>query len=205
MELDEISLQLLQTTRLKRSVDIVALPRLVGAAGEAELVELVDRGVLIESNGRIALGDGAEELRRAAIARERETRNPAALAATYLRFERCDAELKQIVVAWQLRLDRDGTPPNDHTDPEYDGAVIDRLGALHDDLAPVLEEIVALVPRLAGYARRLEEALARVRAGETTYLSSPLLDSYHTVWFELHEELFDAQGLDRRAREAETN
>jgi hypothetical protein len=32
-----------------------------------------------------------------------------------------------------------------------------------------------------------------------------LLDSYHTVWFELHEELFDAQGLDRRAREAETN
>jgi hypothetical protein len=35
------------------------------------------------------------------------------------------------------------------------------------------------------------------------WLSRPLIDSYHTVWFELHEELILAAGLTREA-EAES-
>jgi pyruvate,orthophosphate dikinase len=33
-------------------------------------------------------------------------------------------------------------------------------------------------------------------------LASPLKDSYHTVWFEFHEELMTAGGRDRAAEEA---
>jgi hypothetical protein len=32
-----------------------------------------------------------------------------------------------------------------------------------------------------------------VEAGQPSYICSPLLDSYHTIWFELHEELITAQ------------
>ena len=44
---------------------------------------------------------------------------------------------------------------------------------------------------------KLQPALDNVRAGETVWLTRPLIDSYHTVWFELHEELILAVGLTR--------
>ena len=34
------------------------------------------------------------------------------------------------------------------------------------------------------------------------YLASPLVDSYHTVWFELHEELIELAGSTREAEAA---
>jgi hypothetical protein len=40
-------------------------------------------------------------------------------------------------------------------------------------------------------------ALGKVKNGETAWLARPLIDSYHTVWFELHEELISAVGLTR--------
>jgi hypothetical protein len=39
--------------------------------------------------------------------------------------------------------------------------------------------------------------LAKIRAGETMWFTRPIIDSYHTVWFELHEELIRAVGLTR--------
>ena len=44
---------------------------------------------------------------------------------------------------------------------------------------------------------KLCTALDKVQAGETAWLTRPLVDSYHTVWFELHEELILASGLTR--------
>jgi hypothetical protein len=39
--------------------------------------------------------------------------------------------------------------------------------------------------------------LDKVKSGDTTWLARPIIDSYHTVWFELHEELIAASGLTR--------
>jgi hypothetical protein len=36
-----------------------------------------------------------------------------------------------------------------------------------------------------------------VKAGDSSWLTRPLVDSYHTVWFEWHEELIGAAGLTR--------
>src|SRR5918994_378376 len=47
------------------------------------------------------------------------------------------------------------------------------------------------VHRLAGSARR------RVEDGEHDWFTSPRIDSYHTVWMELHEELLVALGRER--------
>jgi len=41
--------------------------------------------------------------------------------------------------------------------------------------------------------------VARVDAGDTEWLTSPRLDSYHTVWMQLHEDLLLALGRDRSA------
>jgi pyruvate,orthophosphate dikinase len=36
-----------------------------------------------------------------------------------------------------------------------------------------------------------------VAAGEHRYIASPTVDSYHSVWFELHEELILLAGRNR--------
>jgi pyruvate,orthophosphate dikinase len=38
-------------------------------------------------------------------------------------------------------------------------------------------------------------------AGDASMLASPLKDSYHTVWFEFHEELIVLSGRDRANEE----
>jgi hypothetical protein len=50
---------------------------------------------------------------------------------------------------------------------------------------------------LAAYAAKLSAAQQKIRAGDTTWFTRPIVDSYHTVWFELHEELIGAAGLTR--------
>ena len=45
--------------------------------------------------------------------------------------------------------------------------------------------------------RRLAAALHAVVEGNTEMVAHPLRDSYHTVWFELHEELIRLTGRTR--------
>ena len=45
------------------------------------------------------------------------------------------------------------------------------------------------LPRLVRYADRLSEALDRVDDGQIEFVSGVKVSSYHTVWFELHEDL----------------
>jgi pyruvate, orthophosphate dikinase len=79
-------------------------------------------------------------------------------------------------------------------------AVLTALEDLHGDLARLLADTSRLAPRLGDYARRFDVALAEVRASDASMLASPLKDSYHTVWFEYHEDLISLTGRSR-ARE----
>ena len=54
--------------------------------------------------------------------------------------------------------------------------------------------------RLGYYLERLERAADLVRDGDYAYIASPSVDSYHSVWFELHEDLIR---LANRTREDE--
>ena len=53
------------------------------------------------------------------------------------------------------------------------------------------------LPRLADYRVRLGRAIDRVHAGDHHYVASPRVDSYHSVWFELHEDLIQLAGRSR--------
>ena len=44
-------------------------------------------------------------------------------------------------------------------------------------------------------------ALGKIRAGDLRYVAAPDLESYHSVWFELHQDLIGLLGT-TRAREA---
>jgi pyruvate,orthophosphate dikinase len=47
------------------------------------------------------------------------------------------------------------------------------------------------------YRQRLLRAAERVADGDTNYLASPRIDSFHNVWFELHEDLIRLAGRTR--------
>ncbi len=105
-----------------------------------------------------------------------------------------DHRMKEIVTAWQMK---DPDTLNDHADADYDAAVLARLGELHVDVEAWLAPLVAGLPRLGRYGERLSAAAAAAAAGDGKFIASPRVDSYHGVWFELHEDLILLAGRTR--------
>ncbi|WP_311379965.1 hypothetical protein [Arthrobacter sp. ISL-72] len=56
--------------------------------------------------------------------------------------------------------------------------------------------LIAVLPRFSGYTKRLEKALANA-ATEPAWLTATDRDSFHRVWFELHEDLIATLGIRR--------
>lgn len=117
---------------------------------------------------------------------------------TYDQFLPINVELLQVSTDWQLRA---GNVPNDHTDQAYDWSVIDRLAELDERAGPIVRRLGRTVERFEPYRPRLRECLQRVKGGEHEWFLSPRIDSYHTVWMQLHEDLLLALGIDRAEEE----
>jgi hypothetical protein len=123
--------------------------------------------------------------------------DPAATEA-YERFERINRELLGLFTDWQMVPSAGGERvPNDHSDPDYDTGIVDRLGAQHERAEKVLDSFAELEPRLGLYEERLDSAYDKALAGEHEWVSGARIDSYHTVWFELHEDLLRMLGRER--------
>ena len=58
----------------------------------------------------------------------------------------------------------------------------------------MLDDLAADLDRYGHYGPRFTAALARLDAGELEWFTKPLIDSYHTIWFELHEDLLSTLG-----------
>jgi pyruvate,orthophosphate dikinase len=112
-------------------------------------------------------------------------------------FLELDKEMKDIVTAWQVRGEGDQQTFNDHSDAAYDAAVLDRLAALHADVCAWLAPLGQRLGRLGAYRNRLDRAVAAARNGDQRFVASPRVDSYHTIWFELHEDLIRLSGRKR--------
>lgn len=190
-------IRVLQALRLKGRPALADIGSATGL-DEPVLVELLaqlgEAGWCTEANGRHKLTKPGRERLNELIAAERAGVDQDRLRELYHEFDAHNSAFKQLVTDWQLK---DGSTPNDHADAEYDAKVVARLGELHEAFAPLVERMVVLAPRLAPYPARFDGALARVRAGEHTWLARPMIDSYHTVWFELHEDLIGLAGLSR--------
>jgi pyruvate,orthophosphate dikinase len=189
---------ILQAARLKGRLSPQLAADSCGIAAEtaeAELAALRTAGYLKgEPNVRLT-PEGRQRL-SVLVEAERARVDQQALTALYEEFDRHNTALKQIVSDWQMK---DGAP-NDHTDQSYDSGVIGRLADLDYDFQPLVARIAQVAPRLALYAGRFGKAIEQIRGGDTSYVARPISDSYHTVWFEFHEELI---GLLGRTREEE--
>ncbi|MGD9601130.1 MAG: hypothetical protein AB7Q76_03450 [Gammaproteobacteria bacterium] len=113
------------------------------------------------------------------------------------RFERINTELKQLVTDWQVMEVGGQKVRNDHSNADYDARILDRLGDLHERFTPVLNALAQAVPRLRIHLQKLEHALERSEAGATEWVSDAKIESYHTVWFEMHEDLLRIVGRER--------
>ena len=191
-------LAILQAVRLKGRVSPTDLAATLGE-DPADVTATVDRltaaGLLVEATTLRISSTGRARLSEL-LAEERKGVDSAAMAAAYDDFRAVNADFKSVVTDWQLKGGPEGTP-NTHDDAEYDATVLARLEEVHARVAPIIEAAAAQLPRLTAYPSKLLVALGKVEDGETAWLTRPLIDSYHTVWFELHEELIGALGMTR--------
>jgi hypothetical protein len=142
---------------------------------------------------------GNERAARLRELRERTRLEPgsheeSACVLAYEAFEQLNREVLQLCTDWQVRP---GGALNDHRDAAYDWSLIDRLTAVDERTGPLLRRLGGAVPHFAPYRQRLRSARRRVADGEHDWFTSPRVDSYHTVWMELHEDLLAALGRER--------
>ena len=115
-----------------------------------------------------------------------------AIEQVYHEFLPLNQRFKQLVSDWQVNRDNGGDWK----------ALVESMDSLHRDFLPLVQRAAGCVTRLEPYAPRFEAALQALREGDTTMLAAPIKDSYHTVWFEFHEELITLTGRDRATEEA---
>ena len=113
------------------------------------------------------------------------------------RFVEVNPDLLAACTAWQLRDVEGARVANDHTDAAYDQAVVEQLVEVHRRIVPVLDDLGSHLDRFSRYAPRLQAALDHVVAGRGDWFTRPLLDSYHSAWFELHQDLLDTLAIER--------
>lgn len=111
----------------------------------------------------------------------------------YRRFLEHNKELLSVCTDWQLR---EGAL-NDHTDLDYDDGVIGRLEEVDGQVQPVTRDLGDALERFGQYGSRFTLALGKVKKGERDWFAKPMIDSYHTIWFELHEDLLATLGIER--------
>ncbi|MBU3062231.1 hypothetical protein KO481_11925 [Nocardia sp. NEAU-G5] len=189
-----------------RCIGYVDTARMAAAAGmpeavvESDLIDLAASGYVTYTRGDFGgwgLTDAGRVLDSAQIAAELEMAGAgAAIAQAYQRFLTLNPEMLDLCTAWQIRSAHGVMAPNDHTDPGYDARILDRIANLDARVQPICTQLSEALPRFQRYGLRLADALTRARAGELEYVATST-SSYHTVWFQLHEDLLVTLGIPR--------
>ena len=190
----------LHALRLKGFADagvIAGLARLDESDAIARLEQAASDKLTTHREGRISgwsLTPAGRQRHRELIVKELEdagTRE--SVESAYKKFLSVNHDLLEVCTAWQVR----GETPNDHSDAAYDAKVIERLGGIDDAVQPVCDDLAGALARFVDYGPRLRAARERVENGEHDWFTRPMIDSYHTVWFELHEDLLATLGIER--------
>ncbi|MET8147716.1 transcriptional regulator [Actinoplanes sp. NPDC049668] len=122
-----------------------------------------------------------------------------AVEQAHKEFEVLNGRLVKACTDWQLRpAEGNRLASNDHSDPQWDGRVLDELTAIGGELTGLIGGLTGVLIRFDGYHERFETALARARAGEGQWVTGVGVASCHSVWMELHEDLLSTLGLQRR-------
>lgn len=202
----EPALLVLHALRLKGFAEaetIAATTEIEAASVDALLADLAGDDLVAHRHGRISgwslTSTGRKEHAGRIEAELEASGQGTAVDGAYRRFLALNRGLLDVCTAWQMRPSPGGEPIlNDHTDRAYDAAVIARLDAMHDGVRPICADLAGSLERFASYLPRFDTARQRVADGDLEWFTRPLIDSYHTIWFELHEDLLATLGLERK-------
>ena len=185
-----------------RCIGYTELPRVADAAGlpdldaESHLIDLAAAGLATRTSGAWGLTEAGRDEDARRTARELDAAGARDMVTSaYERFMVLNPELLDLCSAWQLRTVDGAAALNDHSDSSYDARVLDGFIDLDRRAEAVIADLAAL-PRFGRYRVRLGAALDRARAGELEHLADSMT-SYHTVWFQLHEDLLATLGIPR--------
>lgn len=189
-----------------RCIGFASLQRIADTAGlpesetESKLLDLAVAGLVTRVPGHFGgwgLTDDGRTTDAELIAGELAAAGTReVLTQAYDRFLVLNPELLDLCTAWQT-IPGDGTlKMNDHRDSAYDTRVLYRFVEFHARAGLVCAELAAALPRFGRYALRLGDAIRRSKFGDLDYVTdSPA--SYHSVWFQLHEDLLSTLGIPR--------
>jgi hypothetical protein len=187
---------------IKKHGSAQAIANLLGLDPErvgVVLQDLLRRGRVSELQGRFSLSPASRMALASEYSRYHGTlRSDQDVVAAYDTFERINVELKTLISQWQTLEVAGEIVQNNHTDLEHDRDIIDRLGRLHERADRVLGVLAGRVPRFEIYRTKLLTALERAEDGDIEWVSAVRVESYHTVWFELHEDLLRLMGRERQ-------
>ncbi len=158
----------------------------------------------VEAVEKYVLTPTGREEGQAALAQELEVVDARGIVeALYEKFLQLNPEMLQLCTDWQVINDGSGEQKlNDHGDSEYDTKVLDRLVLLDQQIAEILQPLIGVLSRFDNYPSRFASALEKVLSGDLDWLTKPIMASYHTVWFELHEDLLATLGINRASEES---
>lgn len=193
---------LLHAIAVKKHADAQAIAQFCGFGKDetAKIVaDCVKSGRVVEVQGKYVLAP----LARVALegqygALYQGLRGSTQFMKAYEDFERINVQLKKLITDWQTIEVAGARIANNHTDEDYDLRIIGRLGDLHERAEQILTQLMREVPRFAYYKNALLFALERAERGEKEWVSDARIPSYHTVWFELHEDLLRLVGRQRQ-------
>lgn len=191
----------LHALAVKKHADATAVAEFTGlpvAEVSSLLAAAAKGGRVIEAQGKYALAPLARVALEGQYSREyADRRSDGSFLEAYEAFERLNVQLKRLITDWQTIEIGGARVPNNHSDPAYDERIVDRLADLHERAERILRQLARAVPRFAYYQRNLISALDRVEQGASEWVSDARLPSYHTLWFELHEDLLRILGRQR--------
>lgn len=201
----DTSLLALHGLAVKKSGPPEEVARIMGLPVDAVVSELEKAqagGEVLGAKGTYMLTPaGRAKLDAAYASACSDVRDNSGFLKAYERFENVNGDLLDLFTRWQTVTRAGMTVSNDHTDADYDAKIVGQLGDIHERAESVLSEFVAAVPRFSIYQDRLAAAYDKVLGGEHDYVSGVRLDSYHTVWFEMHEDLLRLLGRKRDEQE----
>lgn len=100
-------------------------------------------------------------------------------------FEDCDRQMKQLASEWQTG------------DRSFERTT-DELSGIHHDMAALFEQCdESVTAAYAPYIESLEAALQLFTVGESEYFTGADVQSYHNIWFRLHDDLLRTLGEER--------
>jgi hypothetical protein len=199
-------LLVLHAVRVMGMADPASVARRTGVAVEVVTEQLLDdqaRGwvrhvAFADLAGWTLTESGRAEGERRLAAELDHTGTREAVDAAHRTFLRQNARFLSTVTRWQLRpVPGDPLAANTHEDPEWDGIVLDELADHGRRLESVGAALAGALERFAGYDARYAAALERADAGQLAWVDAPGIESCHTVWIQLHEDLMATLGVER--------